>query len=602
MYESFFELTRRPFTAAPQPELYYPAKTIETARRVIERCVDRAEGTAMVMGPAGCGKSLLCRWLSERFKSEFDVVLISNGRLTTRRALLQAILFELGLPYRGLEEAELRLALLDHLEQCDGKNTKGILLIVDEAHILPQRLLEEVRMITDFIRGGSPRVRLVLAGASTLEERLATPRLHAFQQRIRARFYLEAMDRNDTIGYIRHQIATCGGKSEAVFTEAALGAVFGATDGIPRLVNQTCDHALVLASAGGVKPIDASGIEEAWADLQQLPTPWSRKPGYADPQRSEAEVIEFGTLDDAGFDDGGFHDAPAAVAPVNAAANAALPVAREVALAEHLEVSSVVLPLDARREADEALDELESHITDLEAEYEPTVDRQPEVELVLGPSRRDPFSETFVQEEVVVDRYAAADRVSPKRTTVYSSEGRSLALLLEAGRRMREKAESVETPAAPEAQPPISQQVAAQPKAAPQPQAAQPTAPAPAPVAVETAPPSRKESVATPVEPNIPLSSIPLTSAPVAPVPTGGRSSILRPGHSREAAAAFNADPVEPEDFMIVPKRPQRDADMIIIEDDPHPGPRHEAEASPVRKQDLRQMFARLRRGSSERI
>src|SRR5262245_43064035 len=124
MYESFFELNRRPFTAAPQPDLYYPAKAIETARRAIERCIDRAEGTAMVMGPAGCGKSHLCRWLAERFKSEFDVVVISNGRLTTRRALLQAILFELGLPYRRLEEAELRLALLDHLEQCEASQSQ----------------------------------------------------------------------------------------------------------------------------------------------------------------------------------------------------------------------------------------------------------------------------------------------------------------------------------------------------------------------------------------------------------------------------------------------------------------------------------------------
>jgi type II secretory pathway predicted ATPase ExeA len=593
MYESFFELNRRPFIAAPQPDLYYPAKAIETARRAIERCIDRAEGTAMVMGPAGCGKSLLCRWLAERFKSEFYVVVISNGRLTTRRALLQAILFELGLPYRGLEEAELRLALLDHLEQCEASNTKGMLLIVDEAHILPQRLLEEVRMITDFIRGGAPRVRLVLAGASSLEERLATPRLNAFQQRIRARYYLEAMDRGDTIGYIRHQITTVGGTVDAVFTEAAINGVFNATDGIPRLVNQTCDHALVLASAGGVKPIDETGIEEAWADLQQLPTPWSRKPGYADPQGEHAEVIEFGTLDDAGFaDDAPTSVAPTAESPIAKSPSAGSPfnassIASESIFAEKPERLAAVLPLDPRRDADDSLDALESHLTELVSEYEPIVDRQPEVELVLGPTRRDPFTETFVQEEVVVDRYAAADRVNPKRTTVYSSEGRSLSLLLEAGRRMREKAEAEGTSSPAIESPTVSPVMA----------------PAVAPIANQAAP-AKPDRVAPPsagiahstAKSN---SAAPNTaSAPAA----GGRPSILRPSQARETASILGTDPVEPEDFMIVPKRPQRDADMIIIEDDPHPGPRHDAEASPVRKQDLRQMFARLRRGASERI
>ena len=45
--------------------------------------------------------------------------------------------------------------------------------------------------------------------------------------------------------------------------------------GIPRLINQVCDHAMVMASLGGYHQLDAAGIEEAWADLQQLPGPWN---------------------------------------------------------------------------------------------------------------------------------------------------------------------------------------------------------------------------------------------------------------------------------------------------------------------------------------
>ena len=57
-------------------------------------------------------------------------------------------------------------------------------------------------------------------------------------------------------------------------------------------------------------------------------------------------------------------------------------------------------------------------------------------------------------------------------------------------------------------------------------------------------------------------------------------------------------DPVEPDDLIIVPRRPQSDADMIIVEDDPHVGPAGDGAIKPVRKQDFRQMFARLRRGT----
>ena len=92
----------------------------------------------MVVGPTGTGKSLLCRLLAEQFKATFPVVELSCGRLSSRRSLFQAILYKLGQPYRGMDEGELRIALVDYLTL--GKAPfRGMVLIVDEAHTLPLR-------------------------------------------------------------------------------------------------------------------------------------------------------------------------------------------------------------------------------------------------------------------------------------------------------------------------------------------------------------------------------------------------------------------------------------------------------------------------------
>jgi hypothetical protein len=48
-----------------------------------------------------------------------------------------------------------------------------MLLLVDETHTLPLRLMEEIRMITNLVREGRPRVRLVMAGSPLLELRNA---------------------------------------------------------------------------------------------------------------------------------------------------------------------------------------------------------------------------------------------------------------------------------------------------------------------------------------------------------------------------------------------------------------------------------------------
>ncbi|HVW36553.1 MAG TPA: AAA family ATPase, partial [Pirellulales bacterium] len=270
MYEAFFQLKQRPFASAPRVDRYFPAPAIEAARQALARCVERAEGAGMLVGASGTGKTLVCQLLAEQFRQQFSVALLSNGHLTTRRELLQAILFELGLPYRRMEEGELRLSLIDHLSS-DQAGSQGLLLLLDEAHTFPIRLLEEVRLITNLVRHGQPRVRLVLAGSPVLEERFASPRLEAFSQRIASRSYLEPFDYAQTRQYVIAQLAAVGGEAESIFTSDALDAVYRATDGVARLVNQVCDHALMLALAGGRRQLTAAGIEEAWADLQQLP-------------------------------------------------------------------------------------------------------------------------------------------------------------------------------------------------------------------------------------------------------------------------------------------------------------------------------------------
>jgi hypothetical protein len=208
--------------------------------------------------------------------------------------MLQAILFELGLPYKMRDEGELRLSLLDHLlsDQCPS----GLLLLVDEAQALPTALLDELRILTNLVRGGVPRVRLVLAGSSALEEAFAHPELESFSQRLSARSYLAPLNRDESWQYIRAQIAACGATPDDVFTSDAAAAVFEATDGVPRLVNQLCDRALHFAVEAGQVRVDRPAVQEAWSDLQRLPTPWETP--SVDSVIVESDVIEFGNLRD----------------------------------------------------------------------------------------------------------------------------------------------------------------------------------------------------------------------------------------------------------------------------------------------------------------
>ncbi|MBI1249819.1 AAA family ATPase [bacterium] len=357
MYEEFFGFTHRPFPSVPSLAGYLPTDAQTEALETILRCVRRDEGIATLIGGPGLGKSTVALRLEEELGDQFEVVRLSSGHCGSRRALLQAISYELGLPHRGLEEGELRIQLAEHVDRIDTRRHVGIVILADEADLLPIRLLEELRLLTNFAHRERSRISVVLLGGMGLEERLASPYLVSFSQRIGARAYLQPLKKAEVQRYIQQQFKTAGAK-RVVFDDTAIETIAARAQGVPRVVNQICDHALLLATLGNVRQLDSDGIEEAWADLQRLPVP--KRQLRQDPAHSSNSTIEFGSLDDP--------DSPS-------------------------EFPSVV-----------RFEERSPH--QVEEEFSPVAEQEPEVELIFQ-NATNPFEERFEQEEVVLDRFAS---------------------------------------------------------------------------------------------------------------------------------------------------------------------------------------------------
>jgi type II secretory pathway predicted ATPase ExeA len=373
--------------AAPRPQFYHPAKLIDAALHGIDRAIRRAEGIAVVVGPPGTGKSLLLAKVAEAEADDFSVALLSGARICTRRALWQSILADLGQAYRGIDEAELRIAVVEIVRGLANRGS-GLVILVDEAHTLPLRLLEELRLLTN-IPTPLPAVHIVLAGTSLLEERIGGARMESLAQRIAVRAYLEPLDHGETLAYLRTQTRAAGIEWDACFEPGCDDAVYKVADGVPRLVNQVCDQALVIVAGAGrrVRPAD---VAAAWREIQRLPGPLLQDVAAAAEPAAEpapvaaavpvpggmgGNVIEFGTLDDVGDEE---------------------PADDETALEFDADVGGAFADAAAH-----------SGIAGLDAAGPPVaVDpwRGPDVEFVFDASN-DPFAEYFEQEERVVERY-----------------------------------------------------------------------------------------------------------------------------------------------------------------------------------------------------
>lgn len=256
--------------AVPRTQFYHPARLIDASLHGIDRAIRRAEGIALVVGSPGTGKSLLLAKVAESVADDFKVALLSGASICTRRALWQSILADLGHPYRGIDEADLRIAVAELVRKLAAIGS-GLVILVDEAHTLPLRLIDELRLLAN-TPTPLPAVHIVLAGPSSLEERLGAAKMESFAQRIAFRSYLEPLDHAETVAYLRTQTKAAGLDWNTCFELGCDDAVYSAADGVPRLMNQICDQALVLL-AGASRRVKPSDIAAAWQEIQRLPSP-----------------------------------------------------------------------------------------------------------------------------------------------------------------------------------------------------------------------------------------------------------------------------------------------------------------------------------------
>ena len=302
MYKEVFNFTSRPFTSAPYVKHYFASESMHQTLTKAQDCIDRSAGPVIAVGGPGTGKSLLLGMLEEKYQSQFSVANLTCIRLQERADLLKSILFTLDQPHQGMSEGDLRFALINYLKP-SANCPNGVLLLVDDAQTLGPGLLDEIRLITNFVRDGQARVRLVLAGTQTLEDNLASPKLQSLNQRIAARCYLTSMRRDETAKYITEHIDRAGGNGGQLFDPQSLKTVHEVSDGCPRLVNQVCEHALIVASTRGATEITENHVREAWDNVQGIPGDWSA------PEDSQQDtttlqnddgwtVIEFGQLDE----------------------------------------------------------------------------------------------------------------------------------------------------------------------------------------------------------------------------------------------------------------------------------------------------------------
>ena len=232
----------------------------------MESTVWFTDGFVVITGEIGAGKTTLIETFLRELEKDVVVAQINQTQVSAVE-FLQAVLVQFGFTPFKMKKAELISTLNTFLIEQYAAGRK-VLLIIDEAQNLSLRTLEEVRMLSGVETTKDKVLRIILAGQPELNAKLDSPELVQLAQRVRLRFHLTALSREDMKAYILHRLEVAGSGGRTIFADDTFPLLYRYSGGVPRLVNTLCETAMMAAFTADRDHVLLEDVQSAIDELQ----------------------------------------------------------------------------------------------------------------------------------------------------------------------------------------------------------------------------------------------------------------------------------------------------------------------------------------------
>ena len=244
MYKAHFGLTEVPFGLTPNTQFFYPLAPHFEALQVLVTALVNGEGFIKVTGEVGTGKTLICRKLLNDLGDDYVIAYLPNPYLNPDE-MRTAVATELGI--NAMADQHLLSQALNHRLIELAAAQKRVVLLIDEAQMLPYQTLEALRLISNLETETKKLMQVVLFGQPELDTRLAQDQLRQLRQRISFSYCLRALDVNESASYLAHRLSVSGYRGAPLFQVRALQMLHQSSGGIPRLLNILAHKCLMLS-------------------------------------------------------------------------------------------------------------------------------------------------------------------------------------------------------------------------------------------------------------------------------------------------------------------------------------------------------------------
>ncbi|MCK5250489.1 MAG: AAA family ATPase [Spirochaetaceae bacterium] len=255
---SYFNLTAVPFTKEIPTEKLL---RLPSMNRPIQQLSVLAElkGIGLLTGKSGTGKSGILRSFSASLNPGLYKVFYLCHSSVSLIEFYISLCSEMGLiaparkasMFKVIKERIITLNETDHIHP---------ILIIDEAHMLNNDILKELRLLTNFHIDSVNALSILLCGQESLKAKFGLSILESLANSISVSASMSALPEEETYSYIEERIKHVGG-TIGLFTKGAMNLIHQASGGILRSINSLSSAGIMKAFTAGSQSVELEHIQ-----------------------------------------------------------------------------------------------------------------------------------------------------------------------------------------------------------------------------------------------------------------------------------------------------------------------------------------------------
>jgi len=266
LYLEHFGLSEPPFRITPHTDFFFDGADRGATLEALAYAVLHDEGIVKVSGEVGSGKTMLSRVLIERLPPQVDTIYLATPSLA-HDEILHAIGDDLKLSLSRERRSVALRELQEHLIKLYGAGRRVVVLI-DEAHVMPEDTLEQVRLLSNLESNRHKLLQIVLFGQPELDATLAKSELRQLRDRITHGFRMRPLSPAEVAHYVSFRMRAAGYRGPEVFHPRAVSLIARASGGLNRRINILADKALLAAFTENTHAVTDKHVRAAVADSE----------------------------------------------------------------------------------------------------------------------------------------------------------------------------------------------------------------------------------------------------------------------------------------------------------------------------------------------